>query len=99
MVYQPVHAGRATGSSCTVHLSKGWFPAPGERVFYGRIQIELFTESKIGIASRNFIYGFKLIIVIPVSSTLPKDGFPPTAFIPVGFFCQFRSPKEKTRNR
>src|ERR1700712_1204242 len=24
-----------------------------------------------------------------VSSTLPKDGFKPTAFIPVGFYCHF----------
>jgi hypothetical protein len=59
-------------------------------------KIELFTESMTGIANRNFLYARKLAIVIPVSSTLLRDGFKPTALISVGFFLPFSGcPKKK----
>jgi hypothetical protein len=46
--------------------------------------------------NRNLLYAGKLAIVVLVSSTLPKDGFQPTVFIPVGFFLRyFLSPKKK----
>jgi hypothetical protein len=52
-------------------------------------KIELFTKSIIDIANGNFVYKVKLTIVVPVSSTLLRDGFKPTALIPVGFFLSF----------
>jgi hypothetical protein len=64
--------------------------------FHGRTKIESFTENIIDIANGNFLYRKRLSIVIPVSSTLPKDGFKPSAFIPVGFFLPISSrPKKK----
>jgi hypothetical protein len=39
-----------------------------------------------GMRNRNLIYAGKLAIVVLVSSTLPRDGFKPAVFIPVGFF-------------
>jgi hypothetical protein len=73
------------------------FPLLVSGFFYRRItKIELFTERIIGIANGNFICGLKLPIVVSVSSTLPKDGFKPAAFIPVGFFLPISgAPKKK----
>jgi len=49
------------------------------------------------MAIRNLLYFGKLSIVIPVSSTLSKDGLPaPSERV---FFTHFPQPKEKTRDR
>jgi hypothetical protein len=73
------------------------FPLLVSGFFYGGItRAESFTESMTGIANGNFLYAGKLAIVIPVSSTLLRDGFKPTAFIPVGFFLPISGrPKKK----
>jgi hypothetical protein len=55
----------------------------------------LFTKSIIDIANGNFVYKVKLTIVFPVSSTLLRDGFKPTALIPVGFFWSFSGHSRK----
>jgi hypothetical protein len=39
-----------------------------------------------GMENQNFLYSWKLTIVVPVSSTLPKDGFKP-ALRERAFFC------------
>jgi hypothetical protein len=96
MVYQPVHAGRATRSSYTVHLSKGWFPAPGERVFLADPQGGVIHRMYVGYAQWKFTLCRETGYSYSVSSTLPKDGFKLTAFIPVGFFLPFSlRPKKK----
>jgi hypothetical protein len=89
MVCQPVHAGGAAGSSYTVHLSKVGFPLLISSFFIAASKRALFTKGIIDIADRNFIYGLKVTIVIPVSSTLPKDGFSPPRSFRWAFFCQF----------
>ena len=55
------------------------------------------TKRIFGMRKRNLLYAGKLAIVLPVSSTLPKDGLP--ALSERVFFPAFYSPKEKTRNR
>jgi hypothetical protein len=48
-----------------------------------------------GMRNRNLIYAGKLAIVVPVSSTLPKDGFQPALRERAFFFAIFRFTKEK----
>jgi hypothetical protein len=71
------------------YLSKDWFPASSERGFITASALKLFTESMTGIANGNYVDELNLIIVTPVSSSLPKDGSSPPCLFPWAFFCQF----------
>jgi hypothetical protein len=60
-----------------------------------RLPVLTFAEHIVGMANRNLLYGEKLAIVLPVSSTLPKDGFKPAPCERAFFFAQFPSDQRK----
>ncbi len=51
------------------------------------------------MTNRNLLYAGEFAIVTPVSSTLPKDGFKPAAFIPAGFFLRIFSKRPRKNPR